>query len=573
MLIKSLFQRMVVTMMTVIMVLIVSIPVLSYSTDVEAKSYRSSGGFSRSSIRSNSSSKRSGFWGSKSKAISKPKSLSKPKIQRKYSTTTKQGSSAGKKTFTSNNKGNTSGSKFAKNRSGGAFTKSRNTRASKASLNKQRSKFKKPAYTPTGSAARSASSTRNSYGSRKSYTRARNYDRSTYYSRRTSYYSGYNAPMYVYGAAPSYGLWDTIFLYSMLNSMNSNSHASSFAHNHRNDADYRAWRNEADSLAKDNADLRKQLAQMDAGSAKMSGQPVDPDYIPKGIDADLAMSQEALSSQRPTMNLCVASKTGTYQRIGNAYRSGLNSVNINTINTAGSNEILKKVADGSCDAGFVQGDGYWNYVEDNNTDNLPFTRALSTHKEAVHLFCHEDGPTSASDLSSKHKLWFPVGSGAAGTFQNWIAEDDDYADVQTVFNNPSMSVTSNEAAVMKIAGDKNSCALYVGAQGASAFVKKMDKIAKASHIVLVNITDGSLDNTEDPSGADVYDKGTMDAYSNLNRNAGTFGMMSGKVDSMFLNADLIVGTKWQKANQDLYPTLVMDMMAMQSDINIVVTPR
>lgn len=566
-------KKMSVLTSTALLVIATAGPLTVVSTDAEAKGFRSSSSsFSRSSFRS-SSSKSSGkslFSSFKSKPrASKSKSSSK-KFTTKKSTST----SSGKKFSTSKK---SSSSKFGNTKTSfKSVSSGAQTKQAKVALNKQRGKFKKPVYSKSvsGSGSHNKATTnagyKKTYGSNPTYRRASSYDRGTYYSRRNSYYGSYNPPMYVYNSSPSYGMWDTIFLYSMLNNMNSNSHAAQFSHNHQNDADYRAWRAEADSLAKDNAELRKQLAQLDSGAGKYKGQAIDGNYIPMGVDADLAMSQEVLASQKPVMRLCVGSPTGTYQRNGNAYKGGLNSINIITINTAGTGEVLEKIADGSCDAGMAQADGYWNYIEEKQSTNLPFERAFSTHKEAVHLFCHEDGPNSASSLSSKHTVWFPKGSGAEGTYKNWIAEDSDYNDIRTVINTPHLIVSSNEEAIMKVSADKNHCAMYVGAHGASTMLAKIDKIAKQSKIVLVNITDSNLDDTTDPSGEDVYTTGDMDKYKALNRQAAVWGMMSGDVDSLFVNADMLIATKWKKANKALYPTVIMDMMAMQPQIDRIV---
>jgi len=236
--------------------------------------------------------------------------------------------------------------------------------------------------------------------------------KSTYFTRRNQYYGDYNPPVYVYDASPSYGLWDTIFLYSLLSSMNNNSNAAQFAYHHQNDPDYVAWRKDAEKLALENAELKAQLAKLDEQTRKMSGTP-DPNFIPSGIDADIAMSQEVLNTLKPTMRVCVASVNGTYFRVlAGVIIPGTNTVNIIPVTTSGSGEILSNIEKGKCDAGFVQGDSYWNYVEEHNTVNLPFERVSSLYKEATHLICHEDGPESIGELTSSNTIWFPSMSGS-----------------------------------------------------------------------------------------------------------------------------------------------------------------
>jgi len=501
---------------------------------------------------------------------SKPKAPAKAK--KSFSTKPKTGSTSSSKKFTSTKVA--SSQKFTGNKKTTGFKRvgaGKQTRQAKTALRNQRAKFKKPVSSTSGTRTPSSASYKSSYGNRGAYRRAASYDRSTYYTRRNQYYGGYNAPSYVYGGSPSYGMWDTIFLYSMLSSMNHNSHASSFAYNHQNDADYRAWRREADKLSQDNAELRAQLAQMDAGSTKMNGKPVDPDYIPKGIDADIAMSQEVLASQKPTLRVCVGSKNGTYFRVtAGVLMQGINSVNIVPVTTTGTGEILDNISNGKCDAGFVQGDGYWNYVEAKKTTKLPFERVSSPYKEAVHLICNAKGPDSISDLSAKNKVWFPAKSGAAETWKNFIGEDSDYAEIQTVLNNKDMVVNSYEEAVLKVTNDKKSCAMYVGAPGASKFVRNIEAGAKQSKIVLVDINDNDLNDTTDPSGSAVYKFGDIDAYKNLNRQASCYGWCGGDIESLYVNADFIVANKWKADNKTTYPTLAVDLLGMQPEIETAV---
>jgi len=563
---KNVFTSLTVAIFTVALFA----PVTMFPTDAAAKSFGGGGfkssSFSRSSIRSSSGSSSKSMFSSY-----KPKTSSTNTSTTKYSTTKNSSGTAAAQTKYTTNKQVISNHKFDGKKHNTGFTNvaaGKQTRVAKSALTAQRNKFKKP-VTPTGSKPSSVTYTK-TYGTRTAYRKASTYDRGTYYSRRNQYYGNYTPPVYVYNTSPSYGMWDTIFLYSMLSSMNNNNHAASFAYNHQNDADYQSWRREADKLAQDNAELRAQLAQLDAKASGMTGTR-NPDYIPDGIDADLAMSQEVLDSQKPTLRVCVASKNGTYFRVtAGVLMQGINSVNIVPVTTQGTSQILEYLAEDKCDAGFAQGDGYWNYVEAKHAVKLPFERVSSPYKEAVHLICREDGPKSISDLDSDNRVWFPAKSGAAETWRNFIGEDKDYAKIKTVLNDSSMNVNSYEEAVTKITNDKNSCAMYVGAVGASKFIKNIDAGAKNLKLVLRDVDDGALDNTEDPSGVDVYTFKDVEGYKNLNRAGGCYGYCSGDIKTLFVNADFLVTNKWKSANNETYATLASDLMGMQPEIEMAV---
>ncbi len=536
------FKQLLLAAVSAAFILGITAPLALVVTDAEAKGFSSSRSFSRSSFRSPSRSSKP----SRSMFSSKKTTASK-----KY--TTNKNKTVSSQKFTG--KKQTSGYK--------TVAAGKQTRQAKAALGAQRSKFKKRPTTGTNSYATKSSSVRKKYSNSPVYTRASSYPRSTYYSRRNAYYVGYTPPLYAYNAYPSYGMWDTIFLYSMLNNMNNNN-ARNFAYNHQNDADYKEWRREADRLSQDNAELRAQLAQIDAGTTKMAGA-INPEYIPEGVDADIAMSREVLAAQKPTMRVCTGSKNGTYFRVtAGVLMQDINSVNIVPVVTAGTGEILENIANGKCDAGFVQGDGYWNYVEEKQTDILPFERVASPYKEAVHLFCHEDGPSDIGDLGKKHTVWFPAKSGAAVTWRNFVGENSDYSKIKVG------TAGSYEDAIMKVRNDENSCALYVGAQGASKFMRSIDNAAEKSNIVMVAVNDGDLNDTTDPSGKAVYKFTDVENYKQLLRQGGCWGWCSGDVETLLVSADFIVANDWKKANKATYSTFSLDLMNVQPDIETAV---
>jgi len=561
-------KQLVISLGMAVFVAFATLPV-TY-TDADARGMSRSSGFSRSSLRS-----------SPSRSIRSPSK----------SRSSKSGSGGKKGGFWSN-KGKKTGSiktKTAKKRSA---TQQRQAKRTKNVLaaKRQKDKFKKQPTVPGLKASGKKPSRvaanrayRDTYSQNKVYNRAKNYDNSTYYDRRNGYYgSGYQPPVYVYQGSSGFGMWDGIFLYHMMNSNNS----AQFAHNHQNNPDYQAWRREAEELAKDNADLRKQLTAMDAGAAKLAGTPVNPDYLPEGVDADIALAAGARESTLPTMRVCVGSNTGAYfLATAGVMAPNVDALNIIPVTTAGTGQALQYITENKCDAAWVQSDGYWNYIEDNETLNLPFDRLFSPYREAVHIFCHEKGPSKISQMDDDTKLWFPAGSGAAVTFRNWLGEDDDYAEIQTVITkdeellpkgklNNSMVVSSNEEALMKVSKDKNSCMMYVAAPGATEFVQTANASAKALKIVLIDINDNDFNDTEDPSGADVYDFMELDErlYGNLTRNAGAL-WGGGDIHTLDMKADVIVSTAFQKKHAKIWPKAALQITALEPRIKAVVKPK
>ncbi len=406
----------------------------------------------------------------------------------------------------------------------------------------------------------------NKYRDNPIYSRARAGDKRAYRKRYDRYYGpDYEPPAHVFKSAPSYGLLDTIFLYSLLSNIGN---AGAFAHNHQNDHDYRKWRAEADKLAEQNADLRKQLTAMDAEAAKLSGTPIDPSYLPKGVDPDIALAANVRATTLPQLRVCVGSQSGAYYKVTvSVLGPNLGDmVSVSPVKTSGSNQALEFLGDGKCDAAWVQRDSYWNYIEEKKSSDLPFERISSPYEEAVYLICHADGPGKITELSKEHKVWFPKQSGAVETWKNFIGEDVDYGNVRTVLNTTSMAITSNEEALLKVV-DADNCMLYVAAPGATGFMETVEKTAIDRHLVMIDVNDGDLDNTTDPAGEKVYDYKEIDSsvYPNLARQNGlVFG--SGDIDTLYLKADFVVGNAWKVANPELYPSVALDIVSLRDEI-------
>lgn len=100
--------------------------------------------------------------------------------------------------------------------------------------------------------------------------------------RQKPLYRNYNPPTYVYESRASFGAWDAMFLWMMLDKTSNHD----VYYHHKNDPAFREWRAEADRLAKDNLELKAKLAKLDESVKTHQGTPVNPNYIPKDINKD-----------------------------------------------------------------------------------------------------------------------------------------------------------------------------------------------------------------------------------------------------------------------------------------------
>lgn len=90
-------------------------------------------------------------------------------------------------------------------------------------------------------------------------------------------------PPYAYRTQRSFGAWDAAFLWLMLNSLSTPSHAQFFSA-HRDDPGVQAWRQEADRVAQSDPAVRAQLQTLDSELASTPGAATDPSYIPDDVN-------------------------------------------------------------------------------------------------------------------------------------------------------------------------------------------------------------------------------------------------------------------------------------------------
>ena len=157
---------------------------------------------------------------------------------------------------------------------------------------------------------------------------------------------------------------------------------------------------------------------------------------------------------------------------------------------------------------------------------------------------------------------------SATTYLNWVEEDDDYMDIDTVLWNPAMEVANNTEALLKAVGDKNSCMMYVSAPGASKFMLEAERLAAAGRVKLMEVDDWDFNDTTDPSGSKVYTFGNMRPawYPNLLED-------EGKIEVPFVNADFLVADAWKKKHAKIYANFSVALIGLQPEIDRILVVR
>ncbi|MBF0488953.1 MAG: hypothetical protein HQK98_12420 [Nitrospirae bacterium] len=276
-------------------VILVMVVVVFAGADILSAKAGSSGG-SRSS--GGSSSGRSSYGNSSS--ASKTSTATAPASKYGNSATTNSSSGSQEQSSDSKKKyGNTAGAASAGGQTGkpSAYDQKLNTTVSKQQAKESLSK-----YEAQQGRFKSKDTTTNysGYTGNPIVNRTRGYDQNTYAYRRDNFYSGnsYQPPQYVYMSAPSFGMWDAMFLWFMLDHASDRNYSRMY-YNHQNDPDFQRWREETQKLSGENAELKAKLANLDKQVAELKGEPVDPSYVPPGVDADIALNKKVIEAAHP----------------------------------------------------------------------------------------------------------------------------------------------------------------------------------------------------------------------------------------------------------------------------------
>ncbi len=406
----------------------------------------------------------------------------------------------------------------------GVTTKLREEKSAQAfnAYQEERSKFQTPPKAAPESRAPSAqakvvSKPSPAFASTKVYSRV-SYD--DVYERRRTWYRGWQPPVVVYQSSPTFGSWDSTFLWWTLY------HDSAFGYHHYSDPGYQAWRAEADRLAEQNADLRAQLAVHDAKIAALRTQAVATNvaYMPSEVTEQpiVAMSdevQQQLPVQRPLLRIAAGIEGGKYYQIAQKLRAKTpKNFDVELVKTSGAEENWQLMAEGEVDAALMQSDT--DYVKrrllskaGTSSLSLPAVHTATVYSEYVMLVVDKNSPiTSVKDLRSNNRSVYvgPRGSGAALTWANFVLEDDKYGSVK-VRNVDYFTALGNihrdhQAAVMLIIGANSSL---------------MDQIANSGDYKLITVEDYDFSHAENDHGVKVYDTLllTEDAYPGLKQDA------------------------------------------------------
>lgn len=398
--------------------------------------------------------------------------------------------------------------------------------------------------------AKSTPLSRTVYTANPIFTKARKkraFDYQTHYRRRDDYYRhrGWTAPRYAYRTRPSFGMWDAMVWWMVLSNLTSrNSYA--MAYHHADDPGYREWRQEADRLAREDADLKRQLSELDSRVASMKGTPVQDDYLPEGMTPEVALAADVMAdtaADRPAFTLAAAAPDVHAARFGALVTDAAPSVDVRVRATTGPMETLRLLASGEVDAAIVPADALALFQRTSPQTPLTASEQVALYPEVVQIIAHTDSRiTRVEDLAADNEtLLFigPKGSGTALTWEGICRQDPSYRRVKTRH-------ASDEAALRRVLNDPRAVMMTVAGLHSPTLNRAEHEAQIRKNLRLVPVDDWDLNNAKDSRGQRIYQFVTIPAstYPGLQR-----GLILGKdVESISMTALLVVRTDWAREN-------------------------
>lgn len=407
---------------------------------------------------------------------------------------------------------------FSSSRSSSSFSKSSSSstsRSSSFSTNKSTPSSTTSKFSTSSSGGPSSKS--NSFSNTKSNTTINSFfnqfkspastqmknDVAKYYNdsrtaRRKQFFNSYTPPAYVNAAPASFGIWDSLMLYSILDNIGD----KQMYYNHMNDPGMQQWYTSVKEQAKTNEELKAKLDKLDeyVMFQQKNEVSIDQNYIPKN-DPDLWVNS---TQSLKEINVCTSSNIDGYV----AYVKNIQNITkltSHSIKTNGTIDNISKLSKNECDLAIIQ--------EDAMTDGL--IKISNFGFEPALLVCKTPSKTDTVYVSENE-------TGSLFTL-NKLKDD---INVKNINN----SMTTAEA--VSAANDNNGCIFTVTNPGSAAL-----KFADSLKMNLVPIkTRAGYD--------DIVIDGSR--YKNL------------KSTTSIATKTILVTTKnWAASNSEVYDLILM----------------
>jgi len=410
----------------------------------------------------------------------------------------------------------------------------------------EQSKFMKPDYKVEGAESSPLA------GKAKVYS---GFDYGNHYNQRDNYYraQGYQPPAYAFNTSPSFGIFNTIFLFWMLDHI-TNKNVAATAYNHSNDPGFQKWRQDAESQAKDNAELKAKLGEMDKQIKALEGTPKDPAYLPAGVPPEAALAATVFAAKqpdKPLLRVAAGRPGGVYDKYARMLSNTASGFGVKIIPTSGSTENMKLLVSNEADLALVQSDLV--ALADKKLPGKDLITEQSTlYTEYVQLIANRSsGVKSVKDINpAKNVIYIgPKGSGTAMTWEAFCELEDNFRNIPIKYADYSDGLTQVEnspAALM----------LFVGGLNSDFFKKAEENAKKSGKLRLVAVDDRKLAVKLDKQGNSIYK--LVDIPANVYPSLQKGWIFGAEVKTLAVQAVLVLRNQWASE----YGTEAMDALSL-----------
>ena len=434
---------------------------------------------------------------------------------------------------------------------GGAFDRGAERQLSSQSYNRYKSeqdRFKTPAQgTLTGASDYAHNPL---YGANAG--RYRNYDQAYAERDRWRGANPWTPSPFAFHSAPSFGMWDALFWWMVLDKITEPSHAAAAYHN-ANDPGFQAWRAEANRMAADNAELKAKLDTMDAKLTALQGQPQKPGTLPDGVPASVALAPAVMvagAGDGKALAMGTGGEAGNYypfcQGVGpgagsmHGLRGNLPDFAVECKTTNGSVENLDGLASGAFDAVMVQSDVFNDWLGRHPGVRLDALKS-TVYQEYVQLLANKQAKVERiGDLDPKRHWLYLVGSGAQKTWDSFAAIDPRYAEFDRAGR--LRRVPGDPQVLEAVAANPDAVMVFVSGLNTEMLRAANDRFGDKLMLALVddNHLAAALDRTGHPIYAVAKIPGKL--YPKLQKSR-WFGLDS-SVPSLTVGAVFILSERW-----------------------------
>lgn len=270
-----------------------------------------------------------------------------------------------------------------------------------------------------------------------------------------------------------------------------------------------------------------------------------------------------------SLKYCTGVSGGNYDFTGIAVKRQLPD-HVDLVNTAGSLDNMDRVAKGECQAGIVQSDAYYVYMQTHPEAALSVERARYMYPEYGHLICNAT-ISEISDLQRGNTVL--VGAPGSGSSTMWDAivraNPDKYKEVGTL-------PIGGARALGKVSdGVDAQCMLFVTGLGSKS-MRDANEVAKESndHLHLTYMRDPKLFDIKDGKGRAIYQRSEIPSgtYPGGLQKPGTF-TYGKSVDTVLVESILVDNVSYADQHESNLNIFLASVNKAMPAINDRVMPK